>query len=122
MRLLSVVPLPALGVHDFPVVFFGLLCCSLASLGTMALASRIDVEASDRGLASCFKATNVRDDWAAAFIRTHKPTSLEDFLYLVKSEKWESSLEGRLTAVPELKVERVQAHSCAFQECLQGWS
>lgn len=73
----------------------------------MALASLVDLEASDRGLSSCFKAANVQDDWAAAFIRVHKPASLEDFLYLVHSEKWESSLEGLLTAIPELKESRL---------------
>ena len=93
------------------------LCCSfacklwgggLASIGAaMALASKIDVEAKDRGLSSCFQAANVQDDWAAAFMRTHRPTSLEDFVYLVNSEKWESSWEGLLTAVPELKDSRL---------------
>ena len=73
---------------------------------SMALSSLVDVEASDRGLASCLKAANVEDSWAAAFIRAHKPAS-QNFLYLVNSEKWESSLEGLLTAVPDLRDSRL---------------
>ena len=71
----------------------------------MASAARINVLQEDRGLASCFAASNILPDWSTAFIRAHKIETLEDYVYLVPHETWEKSLQTLVDAVPELKSE-----------------
>ena len=73
----------------------------------MALSSKVDVHASDRGLATCFQAANVQHAWSSAFLKVHKAETLDDFVYLVDGDKWEASLEGLLKAVPELGDSRL---------------
>ena len=63
------------------------------TLATMAGAARVDLQASDKGLASCMVMCNVTAAWADAFIQHHRLESLEDFIYIVDRSKWESSLK-----------------------------
>ena len=58
----------------------------------MSHASRIDVFQTDRGLRSCFSASNVKDSWRDDFIAKHSIETLDDYIYMVDGTKWEQSV------------------------------
>ena len=67
------------------------------------MANRIDVMADDKGIAAAFSFSNVNEDMAKAFMAHHRMVTLEDFVYSVTSEKWETELKDLLQQVRETK-------------------
>ena len=73
----------------------------------MSHASRIDVFQTDRGLRSCFSASNVKDSWRDEFIAKHSIETLDDYIYMVDGTKWEQSVTDLCNAVASLRDNRV---------------
>ena len=73
----------------------------------MSGAARVDLQAADKGLASCLALSNVTRAWADAFIAHHRLESLEDFIYIVDRSKWESSLKELADEVAPLRDNRL---------------
>ena len=65
--------------------------------------SRVDVLADDRGLQGCLKLANVKPEWAEAFIARDKLGTLDDYIYLISHDGWESGVETLVSQVPALK-------------------
>ena len=88
--------------------------------------SRIDVLQDDRGLASCFAAAQIKQEWIDAYKTKHGVGTLDDFIYMVRASSWESSLGELLEAVPELKNNRIaearfkSAFECGTQALKQA--
>eukprot|EP00435_Cladocopium_sp_Y103_P012119 s317_g3.t1 len=73
----------------------------------MTSSARIDVLEDDRGLRTCFEAANVSADWSKLFMTAHKIETLDDFVYLVDRDKWESSIKDLLEGIAELRNNRL---------------
>eukprot|EP00435_Cladocopium_sp_Y103_P025477 s1719_g6.t1 len=82
-------------------------CSSPFVLAIMSAASKIDVLEDDRGLRTCFEAANVTTEWRKPFMAVHKVETLDDFVYLVDRDRWETSLKDLLESVAELKGNRI---------------
>ena len=75
--------------------------------GKMAHVSRIDVFQSDRGLMSCLKSSNIKEDWSREFLSFHKLETLDDFIFSVTSSNWEDGIEAMCKQVRGLAENRV---------------
>ena len=73
----------------------------------MSYQSAVDTQASDRGLASCFRAARVGETWSEAFVKQHKLETLEDFIYVVDRTRREASLSELTDEVAVLKGDRL---------------
>lgn len=73
----------------------------------MSGASRIDVFQTDRGLRSCFEASNIKESWSTEFLAKHAVETLEDYIYMVDGSRWEQSVAELCQAVGSLKDNRV---------------
>lgn len=67
----------------------------------------IDVSADDKGLQACLSLAHVREADAKKFISHHQMTTLEDFVYLVAHDSWESGIQTLVDAVPEFKDQKI---------------
>lgn len=70
----------------------------------MAHVSRIDVFQSDRGLMSCLKSSDIKEDWSKEFLSFHKLETLDDFIFSVTSSDWEDGIEAMCKQVRVLAV------------------
>ena len=69
--------------------------------------SKIDTMQDDRGLLTCYQGALVKEEWQAAYNTFHSITTLDDFIYMVDGETWETSLTQLVEAVPALKGNRI---------------
>ena len=69
----------------------------------MALQARINVNASDGGLHSCFSSASVPQEVQDFFVNTLKVTSLVDFVHIVSGATYDTELKAM--------VETIQGHS-----------
>ena len=69
----------------------------------MSQTLRVDLQADDRGLHSCFVASGVKQEWIQAAVSHHHIETLDDF---VKSE-WESSLAAFVQEVGGIRDNRL---------------
>ena len=69
--------------------------------------SRIDTLQDDRGLLTCFQGAMVKDEWQQAYQTAHSVSTLDDFIYMINGDSWESSLTSFVEAVPSLKGNRI---------------
>ena len=75
----------------------------------MSQVSKIDVFQTDRGLHSCFAASNVRPEWEKDFVKQHNLETLEDFVYLVSANDWDTGVGELVKAVSSLASNRIAA-------------
>ena len=73
----------------------------------MSHVAKIDVFQSDRGLASCLKASNVKDEWAKEFLGFHKLETLDDLIFSVTSNNWEAGIEEMCKQVRPIADNRI---------------
>ena len=57
----------------------------------------------DKGLQAAFQFSNVAEEPTKAFLTYHGMQTLEDYIYSVTSEKWETELKALLQQVPQTK-------------------
>lgn len=91
-----------LGNFSSSVLLFS--CRAVVRFGTM---SRIDTLQDDRGLLTCFQGAMVKDEWQQAYQTAHSVSTLDDFIYMINGDSWESSLTSFVEAVPSLKGNRI---------------
>lgn len=80
----------------------------LSSLRTDAMAG-IDVSADDKGLHACLAMAHVKDTDAKPFTGHHEMVTLEDFVYLVQHDAWESGVQDLVEQVASLKDQKTEA-------------
>ena len=66
----------------------------------------MDLQAAEKGLASCMLLSNIPTAWVRAFIDQHRLESLEEFVYVVDGSRWEASLKELADEAPPLKDNR----------------
>lgn len=54
--------------------------------------AHIDVLADDRGLATCLRGAQIKEEWATPYLTHHQIGTLDDFVYTVTGHEWEKSL------------------------------
>ena len=91
-----------LAIFSSSVLLFS--CRAVVRFGTM---SRIDTLQDDRGLLTCFQGAMVKDEWQQAYQTAHSVSTLDDFIYMINGDSWESSLTSFVEAVPSLKGNRI---------------
>ncbi len=88
--------------------------------------AHIDVLQDDRGLHTCFKGAQIKEEWARAYATHHSITTLDDFVYTVTAADWEKSLETLVFAVTGLRDNRIalarfkSAYECGSQALRQA--
>ena len=73
----------------------------------MSRTHSVDVLESDRGLRSCFQAANILPAWGEEFSKVHRTETLDDFVFMVRQDKWEDSVEEMVDKVPSVKGNQV---------------
>ena len=69
--------------------------------------AHIDVLADDRGLATCLRGAQIKEEWANLYLTHHQIGTLDDFVYTVTGHEWEKSLESLVFAVTGLQQNRI---------------
>ena len=94
----------------------------------MASASRVDLNADDKGLRTCWTSCNVLPEWQEAILQHHKLETLDDFVFMINKQEWETSLNAFCQEVNAIRDNRLalarvkaswQAGSTAIQACQQ---
>ena len=88
----------------------------------MAGAAHIDVLQQDRGLRSSFAVANILEDWSDPFIKHHGIETLEDYVYLMPKDTWDTHLHKLVDAVPALRDKPVilARFKAAYESGLQA--
>ncbi|CAE7225929.1 unnamed protein product, partial [Symbiodinium sp. CCMP2456] len=73
----------------------------------MSQTLRVDLQADDRGLHSCFAASGVKQDWIQAVVSHHRLETLDDFVYMINKGEWESSLAAFVQEVGVIRDNRL---------------
>ncbi|CAE7505196.1 unnamed protein product [Symbiodinium necroappetens] len=73
----------------------------------MAAMNRVDLQADDKGLKTCFTACNVLPEWQAAIVAQHQIETLDDFIFMINKKEWESSVAAFCQEVPSIKDNRL---------------
>ena len=88
--------------------------------------AHIDVLADDRGLSTCFRGAQIKEEWANLYLAHHHIGTLDDFVYTVTGHEWEKSLESLVFAVTGLQQNRIalarfkSAYECGVQALKQA--
>lgn len=88
--------------------------------------AHIDVLADDRGLATCLRGAQIKEEWATSYLTHHQIGTLDDFVYTVTGHEWEKSLESLVFAVTGLQHNRIalarfkSAYECGAQALKQA--
>ncbi|CAE7836616.1 unnamed protein product, partial [Symbiodinium necroappetens] len=83
------------------------LCQVLQPSCIMSQTLRVDLQADDRGLHSCFAASGVKQDWIQAVVSHHRLETLDDFVYMINKGEWESSLAAFVQEVGVIRDNRL---------------
>jgi len=73
----------------------------------MSQTLRVDLQADDRGLHSCFVASGVKQEWIQAAVSHHHIETLDDFVYMINKSEWESSLAAFVQEVGAIRDNRL---------------
>ena len=73
----------------------------------MASVNRVDLQADDKGLKTCWTACNVLPEWQADIACHHKLETLDDFVFMINKKDLESSIMAFCQEVAAIKDNRL---------------